>query len=191
MANYYYARGKQRFGPVSASAIEAACRFRPPSPDDAVSAEGTSQWVKAGTIKTLFPPVTQQQSDDPLGFLNEAESPRSATRPHRTHGHGVPKDDSFLDELVPSSRENNIAKAQTVQQSDSRWAPASEAPPPAAARPSPRAPNPVPKVLQPPPGAGSTAPIAGRAADMPRAEIINDAAARKLLTSPVPSAAII
>jgi len=84
MANYYYARGNQRFGPVSAQQLRQLAVQRKLSPNDRVLAEGTNEWVQAGTINALFATVTQQTSDDLLGFLNEATPVVSASRAART-----------------------------------------------------------------------------------------------------------
>jgi hypothetical protein len=117
MSNFYFLRGNQKFGPVSAAQLKQLAAQGKLGPTDKVSVEGTGEWVQAGTIKSLFATATPQMPDDPLGFLNEAAPGISATQPPKTRGQGIPKDDSFLDELVSSPPGPGALPQPTVGQS--------------------------------------------------------------------------
>ena len=55
MANYYYARGNQRFGPVSAERLKQLAASGGLRPEDLVCQEGGAKWHEAKSVKALFP----------------------------------------------------------------------------------------------------------------------------------------
>ncbi|MFM8497887.1 MAG: DUF4339 domain-containing protein [Planctomycetia bacterium] len=54
-AEWYYAKDKQKFGPVEASELKRLATSGSLSPNDLVSKEGQPKWVRASSIKGLFP----------------------------------------------------------------------------------------------------------------------------------------
>ncbi len=54
-AGWYYAKGKQRLGPVSAAELRALAGAGTISPTDMVLRAGTQKWLAAGKVKGLFP----------------------------------------------------------------------------------------------------------------------------------------
>jgi hypothetical protein len=54
MNGWYYARGKQKFGPYSAAQIKQFADAGKLQPRDMVLPEGTGKWVAAGSLRGLF-----------------------------------------------------------------------------------------------------------------------------------------
>lgn len=54
MAGFYYSRGNQRFGPVSAARLKELAANSRHGPDDLVAQEGSVNWHPAKAVKGLF-----------------------------------------------------------------------------------------------------------------------------------------
>ncbi len=84
-SSYYYARGNQRFGPVSGSQLKELAASGQLAPDDLVWKEGMAGWEPAKKLKGLFaaepasappPPLpTSPPSLEPAVSANEAPAP--------------------------------------------------------------------------------------------------------------------
>ncbi len=59
-SQWYYMRDGQQHGPVSSAELRQLANSGQLSPDDLVWKEGASKWIPAGSVKGLFPAVTNE-----------------------------------------------------------------------------------------------------------------------------------
>ena len=57
MADWYYAKNGQQFGPISPTELKKLAKEGVLSPDDLVFQIGGTKWVEASSVKGLFPPT--------------------------------------------------------------------------------------------------------------------------------------
>jgi hypothetical protein len=96
MADWYYARAGQQFGPVSRMRIEEMARSGELQPKDLLWTESMDQWQPAGIVTGIFavgaPPVPREGIPDQGSALNPYAAPQSA----RSEG-------ASLNSVVPGS----------------------------------------------------------------------------------------
>ena len=71
-ADWYFAKGKQQFGPVDAAELKRLASTGGLSPDDLIRKAGMKQWVRASSARQLF---SSQLSPDQVSPANEATKP--------------------------------------------------------------------------------------------------------------------
>jgi len=91
MDRWYYARQKQKFGPVSSAQLRQLAATGQLLPSDMVLMEGTQKWSTAGSIPSLYGkveeaanPVGSRTSTTPRSHESTASSP-AKSQPHATH----------------------------------------------------------------------------------------------------------
>lgn len=92
MADWYYAKDGQQFGPISSQQLKQLAASGGLVPEDLVFREGSKDWVAASTVQGLFPtggakaPAAKPRAagGGDFGFDESAATPeRSAERPVR------------------------------------------------------------------------------------------------------------
>lgn len=72
-ANWHYAKGGEKHGPVSASQLKELATNGKLSPDDLVWREDMTEWRKASTVKGLFP-------DQPTAAIEKPPQPKAISQ---------------------------------------------------------------------------------------------------------------
>ena len=75
-AEWYFAKGKQVFGPVDAAELKEMASTGRLSPNDRIRKEGMTQWVRASAARQLFP---SQPSRDQVVSATENNKSAPAT----------------------------------------------------------------------------------------------------------------
>lgn len=79
-SEWYYSKGDQQIGPVSASDLEALARSGELSKKDMVWKEGMVEWKPAGSTKGLFAPISSRQPSDDVAGEERAGGPPDNTQ---------------------------------------------------------------------------------------------------------------
>lgn len=61
-SDWYYAKGKQKFGPVDAAELKRLAATSILMPEDLVWKQGQPKWLRASSVKGLFPHISSQSA---------------------------------------------------------------------------------------------------------------------------------
>lgn len=109
---WYYRKGKNRFGPVAGEDLKRMARSGELEPEDLLRGVGMSEWIPAGKVKGLFTPAKPQpapKAEEELGLQTPAVQPASPPKP-------VPK--APAPHPIPTSQPAPPAAAPPFEMSD-------------------------------------------------------------------------